>query len=203
MNDFWNKRYGTKEYVYGVKPNEFFKNQMAKLQTGKLLLPAEGEGRNAVFAAKNGWEVTAFDQSIEGKKKAEILAYENGVQIVYDLGTVEEIVCEQEYFDAVALIFAHFPKEKSEAYYRKISSYLRKGGILMMECFSEKHIRNQQENPGAGGPKDPSMLCNLEELKSVLHEFDFEIAEEVEIVLDEGLYHKGKADLIRIIAIKK
>lgn len=203
MDRFWNGRYNTKEYAYGVLPNVFFKNQIAKLQTGKLLLPAEGEGRNAVFAAKNGWEVTAFDQSIEGKKKAEILAFESKVKIHYDLGIVEEITYEPESFDAVALIFAHFPKEKREKHYHKISSYLKKGGALIMECFSEKHIRNQQENPYAGGPKDVSMLCDLEETKSELSEFDFEIAEETEIVLEEGLYHKGKANVIRILARKK
>lgn len=203
MDRFWNERYSTKEYVYGVLPNVFFKNQIAKLQTGKLLLPAEGEGRNAVFAAQNGWEVTAFDQSIEAKKKAEILAFHNNVQIYYDLGNVDKIEYPTDFFDAVALIFAHFPKEKRKKYYDKISSYLKKDGVLIMECFSDKHIDNQQENPYAGGPKDVSMLCNLEETKSELSEFDFEIAEETEIVLDEGLYHNGKANVIRIVARKK
>lgn len=165
MDNFWNQRYREKKYAYGILPNEFFKNQILKIKKGKLLLPAEGEGRNAVFAARNGWEITAFDLSIEAKKKAEILAFENEVKITYDLGSVEDTSYEPEYFDAAALIFAHFQKEKREEYYQKISSCLKKGGILIMECFSEKHLRNQQENPYAGGPKDASMLCSLEETK--------------------------------------
>ena len=69
MNSFWNERYSTNEYAYGTEPNEFFKSVLSKLEVGKLLLPGEGEGRNAVYAAKQGWHVTAFDTSIAGKTK--------------------------------------------------------------------------------------------------------------------------------------
>lgn len=203
MDHFWNQRYREKEYAYGMVPNEFFKSQILKINTGKILFPAEGEGRNAVYAAQKGWQVTAFDASIEAKKKAEILAFNNKVQMKYDLGSVEEINYEPESFDAIALIFTHFPKENREKYYRKISSYLKSGGILIIECFSEKHIRNQQENPNAGGPKEASMLCSLEETKKELPDFNFLMAEEAEIILNEGLYHIGKANVIRMVAEKK
>ena len=72
--DFWNERYAQKEFVYGTQPNTFFKEQLDKLDTGNILLPAEGEGRNAVFAASQGWDVLAFDISESGKKKAIQLA---------------------------------------------------------------------------------------------------------------------------------
>ena len=71
MREMWNKRYAQTDFVYGTEPNEFFEQQLLKLTPGKILLPAEGEGRNAVFAAKKGWEVYAFDSSIEAMKKAE------------------------------------------------------------------------------------------------------------------------------------
>lgn len=67
--NFWDERYKEKEYVYGISPNEFLKKELLKLKVGSILLPCEGEGRNAVFAAKNGWNVFAFDSSFEGKKK--------------------------------------------------------------------------------------------------------------------------------------
>ena len=60
MKEFWNSRYQEKEYAYGLEPNLFFKSELIKLIPGKALFPAEGEGRNAVFAAKSGWEVTAL-----------------------------------------------------------------------------------------------------------------------------------------------
>ncbi len=69
--EMWNKRYARTDFVYDTVPNEFFKQQLLKLTPGKILLPAEGEGRNAVFAAKKGWKVDAFDSSIEALKKAE------------------------------------------------------------------------------------------------------------------------------------
>jgi len=76
--DFWNERYAGDEFVYGREPNRFFEQEMKRLKPGKLLLPCEGEGRNAVWAARHGWEVSAFDQSSVGKQKAELLAREFG-----------------------------------------------------------------------------------------------------------------------------
>lgn len=69
MNDFWNERFAAKEYVYGTDPNSFYKEQLLLLETGSVLFPAEGEGRNAVYAAKLGWDVTAFDSSTEGNAR--------------------------------------------------------------------------------------------------------------------------------------
>jgi len=82
MTEFWNERYAAEEYAYGTEPNIFLKEILEQLTPGKILFPAEGEGRNAVFAAKLGWTVTAFDASTEGKRKAEMLASKNKVQII-------------------------------------------------------------------------------------------------------------------------
>src|SRR5680860_901350 len=107
MDDFWNERYGIEEYVYGTEPNQFYKEQLEKLSPGKILFPAEGEGRNAVFAAKQGWQVTAFDPSIEGKRKAEFLATKNDVTIDYQIDNYDSVDFEKESFDYIVLIFAH------------------------------------------------------------------------------------------------
>ncbi|HRN48956.1 MAG TPA: hypothetical protein PKW69_13045, partial [Niabella sp.] len=61
MKEFWNDRYSREEYSYGQLPNEFLKETLQKLKPGKILFPAEGEGRNAVFAASLGWHADAFD----------------------------------------------------------------------------------------------------------------------------------------------
>lgn len=66
----WNDRYRHSEYAFGEAPNEYCKAQIDKLPTGKAIFAAEGEGRNAVYAATLGWDVSAFDISIEGKKKS-------------------------------------------------------------------------------------------------------------------------------------
>ena len=82
----WDERYANDEYAFGIQPNEYFKEQLEKFDAGTILLAAEGEGRNAVFAARLGWKVFAFDISSEGKKKALHLAEKNNVTIDYQVG---------------------------------------------------------------------------------------------------------------------
>jgi 2-polyprenyl-3-methyl-5-hydroxy-6-metoxy-1,4-benzoquinol methylase len=87
MNDFggkfWDERYSTTEFIYGSEPNSFFKSELEKLASGKILLLGEGEGRNAVYTALNGWTVDAVDFSLKAKEKALQLAEENKVHINY------------------------------------------------------------------------------------------------------------------------
>src|SRR5688572_28635163 len=84
--DRWNDRYSKDEYAYGERPNNFLKEQLEKIKVGSILFPAEGEGRNAVFAATLGWNVSAFDISAEGKNKALRLAETHKVTIDYQVG---------------------------------------------------------------------------------------------------------------------
>ena len=106
---FWNERYVSKEYVYGKEPNTFFKDFIhQKLRIpGKLLLPAEGEGRNAVFAALNGYKVTAFDFSTDAKKKAQLLASEKNVSIEYLTSDISSFDFTPETFDVVGFLTPH------------------------------------------------------------------------------------------------
>src|SRR5690606_17589553 len=187
MKSFWDERYKKEQYAYGESPNEYLKNKLTDLQTGKVLFPLEGEGRNAVFAAKMGWQSFAFDQSGEGKKKAELLAVKSGVQIEYIVSDVENISFPENSFDALVLIYAHFPLNERKRYHQKLGSFLKKGGVLIMEGFSKKHIEFQNENPNVGGPKDIEMLYDFEELKSDFEEFSFTECYETEIELNEGL----------------
>jgi 2-polyprenyl-3-methyl-5-hydroxy-6-metoxy-1,4-benzoquinol methylase len=113
MQDFWNIRYNQKEYAYGTQANQFLKEQIKNLKPGKALFPAEGEGRNATYAAQLGWEVEAFDLSIEGKNKAENLAKHRNVLINYTVGDLENIHFEPNQFDLIVLIFAHFEASKN------------------------------------------------------------------------------------------
>ncbi|MEI9943030.1 MAG: class I SAM-dependent methyltransferase [Chitinophagaceae bacterium] len=102
--DRWNERYSSAEFAYGEEPNNYLKEQLEKLKPGTLLFPAEGEGRNAVFAAKLGWAVSAFDISEEGKNKALRLATANNVTIDYQVGELQSLNYHTEQFDAIALI---------------------------------------------------------------------------------------------------
>ena len=197
MNSFWNERYAVDAYVYGTEPNDFFKEELEKLTPGKILFPAEGEGRNAVFAATMGWEVTAFDSSTEGKKKAKKLAEVNGVNIQYEINDYDNIQFEPASFDCLVLIYAHMHPLKRKEYHKKLISFLKPGGKLILEGFSKKQIQNN-----TGGPRDVNMLFSTEELKSDFDGMARLSVEEITIILKEGQFHDGKADVIRIVGIR-
>lgn len=199
---FWDERYNQEEFVYGIQPNEYLKEKLNGRETGKILFVAEGGGRNAVFAAKLGWEVMAFDQSEIGKRKALQLAQKNDVSMDYHISDAEFFPLEASSFDAIALIYSHFPNEKRKHFHQKTSKALKPGGILILEGFSKEHSRNQTENPTAGGPRNPEMLWDLEELKSDFDGFDFLEAKSENVNLNEGNSHKGKASVVRIFAVK-
>jgi len=201
--DRWNDRYRNNEYAYGELPNNYFKEQLEKLIVGTLLLPAEGEGRNAIFAAKKGWSVSAFDISAEGKNKAERLARTNSVTIDYRVGLLESLDYGEGQFDVIALIYAHFPAGIKSLYHKTLDKYLRKDGLIIFEAFSKQHVHFVSKNDKVGGPKDIESLFSIEEIKSDFPNYVFKELEEIEIELSEGLYHNGKGSVLRFVAQKK
>lgn len=202
MKEFWNSRYSATDFAYGKEPNRFFAGEILKLKPGIALFPAEGEGRNAVFAAKLGWEVTAFDISEAGKSKALRLADEQNIRIKYEVLPLEEFDSEKESFDLIVLIFAHFPSEKRKAYHRHLIQFLRPGGIIILEGFSKVHIKFNSVNEKAGGPKDESMLFSKLELMEDFEGFEFLTCKEEIVSLEEGLYHSGESGVVRLFARK-
>lgn len=201
--DRWNQRYSNKEFAYGEEPNKYLKNELDKLKAGTILFPAEGEGRNAVYAAKMGWNVFAFDISVEGKNKAMKLAATNNVKIDYEVGELDSINYGQEKFDAIGLIYAHFPAAIKSHYHTILDKYLRRGGVIIFEAFSKKHLDYVQKNERVGGPKDIESLFSIEEIKVDFPNYDFEELVETEIELNEGLFHNGKGSVIRFVGRKK
>ena len=197
MSDFWNARFDTEDYVYGTEPNQFFKYQLQKLKPGKILFPAEGEGRNAVYAAKMGWEVYAFDSSSQARIKALKLAKKNNVIIQYEIDDFENIKFPENDFDCIVLLFAHFHPGKRNQYHKKSLSFLKPGGNLILKGFSKKQI-----NHLTGGPRNIELLFSKEELL-----FDFKPLSEINIeesdmLLNEGVFHQGTASVITLTGIK-
>ena len=207
MNDTWterwNDRYSNSAFAYGEEPNNFFKEQIEKLNPGTILFPAEGEGRNAVYAAKLGWKVAAFDISEEGRNKALKLAEANNVKIDYKIGALETLNYQPEQFDAIVLIYAHFPAEIKSQLHRTLETYLRKDGIVIFEAFSKKHLEYLAINDKVGGPKDIESLFSIEEIKADFPNYEIIQLEEIEIELNEGLFHNGKGSVIRFVGKKK
>lgn len=199
----WNERYSKSEFAFGEQPNEYLKEQLEKLPAGTILFPAEGEGRNAVFAAKHGWTVSAFDISIEGKKKAQRLAEANNVMIDYQVGELQTLNYHAGQFDALALIYAHFPADIKSLYHKTLDTYVRTNGIIIFEAFSKKHVDYLAKNETVGGPKETAMLFSIEEIELDFPNYEVIELVEKEIELNEGLFHKGTGSVIRFVGRKK
>ncbi len=200
---FWNERYSQPEYAYGEAPNGYLKQQLERLPAGAALFAAEGEGRNAVFAAKVGWQATAFDISHEGRRKALLLADKNNVAIDYHVGELEELDFEAGQFDALVLIYAHFPASIKSVYHQALDEHLRPGGTVIFEAFSKKHIDYILKNDKVGGPRDPDVLFSLEEIQTDFPNYDILELMETEVELHEGRYHNGYGSVIRFVGRKK
>ena len=196
-NDFWNKRYSEPEFAYGTKPNEFLKEQIAKLNPGTALFLGEGEGRNAVYAAKLGWQVDAVDFSSSAKEKALRLAKENNVTINYAVNDFDQYQFAKNQYDLVVMIFLHLPMGTNQIIFQGSISSLKTNGKLIIESFSKEQINNS-----SGGPKDIELLFSEKALLKLVLELKTELVESKTIHLDEGNYHKGQANVIRYVGVK-
>jgi cyclopropane fatty-acyl-phospholipid synthase-like methyltransferase len=199
----WNDRYKNDEFAYGEHPNNYLRDQLDKLSPGTILFPAEGEGRNAVYAAKHGWKVSAFDISIEGKKKADRLAETNNVELDYQVGELQNLKYASGQFDAIAFIYAHFPADVKSSYHKTIQNYLRSGGVIIFEAFSKQHLEYIARNEKVGGPKELAMLFSIEEIQTDFANYDIIELVEQEVELNEGAFHNGKGSVIRFVGRKK
>ncbi|GAB2683708.1 class I SAM-dependent methyltransferase [Mucilaginibacter koreensis] len=199
----WNERYSNSDFAYGEFPNEYLRKQLTKLTPVKILFPAEGEGRNAVFAAGLGWEVSAFDISGEGQKKAEQLARKNQVSIDYQVGELQTLGYFDEEFDAIALIYAHFPAAIKSQIHQALRPLLCKGGTIIFEAFSKNHLAYLNKNEKVGGPQDIESLFSIEEIQTDFANYEVIEIEELEVDLHEGLYHNGLGSVIRFVGRKR
>lgn len=203
MSVNWDERYSDTEFAYGKEPNAFFKEWIDPLEPGKILMPADGEGRNGVYAGTLGWKVTSFDLSREGKAKALRLAKEWGVSMDYLVGDFSDLQFDKESFDAIGLIYAHFPASKKSEFHKRLSSYLKPGGTVIFEAYSKKNLELRKKNPRIGGPTDLDMLFSSDEIMKDFIDYETIHLTEEKAVLEEGKYHQGVGSVIRFVGRKR
>lgn len=191
----WNERYSVDEYVYGTQPNDFLVKHFSALPTGRVLSLAEGEGRNAVFLAKQGYEVTALDASEVGLAKAIRLAEQNGVRIRTIHADLTHFDPGNSEWDGIVSIFAHIPGDARKRLYERIAASLRPGGVFLLEAYTPAQIGR-----GTGGPQLEDLLPNCEKLRNELVGMTFDHLEELERDVVEGKYHTGRAAVVQAIA---
>lgn len=197
MKQFWNDRYTESEFAYGKEPNQFLKEHIHLLPKGKVLFVAEGEGRNAVFASKNGYQVTAFDYSDSGRKKALALALENNVEIEYEVSDVLQLSYQKNSFDAIVFIFAHFPSDIRKEAHKELLGLIKPNGKVLFEAFEKEQICYT-----SGGPKDSTMLFSEDEVRNEFVDITFDFLKTELVILNEGPYHQGEGKVIRFIGTK-
>ncbi|MGB5027334.1 MAG: class I SAM-dependent methyltransferase [Chitinophagaceae bacterium] len=193
MQQFWDQRYVENETVYGNEPNKFFKLFIDLHKPGTLLLPGEGEGRNAVYAASKGWQVDAFDFSQVAREKALDFARGERVIINYELKNIADFKAGKQY-DAVGLIFVHLPEVLRRKFHQEVYNSIKPGGFMVLEAFAKEQAQLE-----SGGPRDATLLYDAPSLCNDFPFLHMLSCEQKEIFLDEGDYHKGKASVLRMI----
>lgn len=202
MKEFWNTRYAQEGYAYGTEPSVYFKQRLEGLPLGTVLFAAEGEGRNALYTAALGYKISAFDISEEGRKKALTLAKERRLDIDYRIGQLEELAYTKQSFDALVLIYAHFLAALRRKLHQQLTNLLCPWGWLILEALGKRDPEYVAENPSVAGPKDEQMLFSEKELAADFPNFEHIELLEQETTLDEGLYHRGRASVLRLFAKK-
>ncbi|SDG75239.1 class I SAM-dependent methyltransferase [Psychroflexus sediminis] len=200
MKEFWNERFSKDEFIYGKKPNSFLKSEIDKIsKRGIALFPLEGEGRNACYAAKQGWEVEAFDFSEAGKNKAMSLCNSQDVSISYDINKAEDFKFEENKYDLIALIYAHLNPELRKKFHKNVFKSLKPEGKVIVEAFHPNQLTGDYKS---GGPKNREMLYSLDMLEKDFRDLAESQGEELEIDLNEGQFHRGKGFITRFTGVK-
>jgi SAM-dependent methyltransferase len=195
----WDERYGAASYFYGTEPNDFLREHAAKIApTGDVLCLAEGEGRNAVFLARQGLRVVAVDQSATGLEKAAQLASGAGVQVTTVESDLGDYSIVPSRWDAIVAIWCHLPPQLRAAVHAQVVAGLKPGGLLLLEAY-----RPAQLAFGTGGPPTAELMPTLAQLRVELVGLELELAEELERDVQEGRGHSGPSAVVQVIARRR
>ncbi|MCM1129566.1 MAG: class I SAM-dependent methyltransferase [Alistipes senegalensis] len=195
----WDARYGREGYVFGMAPNAWLASQAHRFRPGmRVLLPADGEGRNSVWCAERGMEVEAFDLSPVGVEKAARFAKERGVQVRYAVASVEDWDWPEAVYDAVVLIFVNFatPAMRKRLFARCIKA-LKPGGLLLLQGYAVRQL-----DYGTGGPPSAEKLYTREMLEEAFAGMDILEMQDEDVELAEGKAHCGLSALMSVVAQK-
>lgn len=204
MNDapgeagLWESRYQSGADLFGAKPNAFFLEALQARPPGRLLLPGEGEGRNALAALRLGWEVCAFDLAPTARDRALDRAETQGKALTYELGALPKLpgaAAFSEPFEFIAVIFVHLPAAVRRAAHQALAARLAPGGTILIQSFAPK----QAANPSMG-PNSAARLASPGTLARDCRGLEVLRAQEREVVLDEGPLHSGPAFVVEFLA---
>lgn len=196
QQEFWNQKFSRDGFLYGLKPNSFIASKIKSFPANsKVLCLGEGEGRNAIFLAKKGFEVTAIDASDIGLSKLEQRAKEEGLNIKTICIDLNEWQAEEKY-DVIVASYLHMYEKDRDRLFDNIDESLKENAVFVGEFFSQNQL-----NYNSGGPRDKELLYKVEDFKTHYTFSEAEVKEQVTI-LDEGKGHQGEASVIRVVLQK-
>lgn len=194
----WNERYGQDEYYYGTDPNSFLVEHSAQFNNGaKVLCLAEGEGRNAVYLAKLGCDVTAVDSSQVGLNKLLSLAAKNGVAVKTICSDLNDFVFEEGRWDAVVSIWCHLPSVLRSKIHQEVVRCLKPNGFIILEAYTPDQLKFK-----TGGPQNPDLMPTLMKLESELTGLKVSFKKEITRTISEGVGHQGLSAVVQYLARK-
>jgi SAM-dependent methyltransferase len=191
----WNERYSAAEYVYGTEPNDFLAATATRIPPGRVLSIADGEGRNGVFLATLGYDVTTVDSSTVGLAKAQGLAASRGVSITTIAADLAEFVIAPDSWEGIVSIFCHLPPLLRQRVHQQVVRGLIPGGLYVLESYA-----GQQFGRGTGGPSSAELLQTLDALRAELAGLELLHAVEIERDIREGSHHDGLSAVVQVIA---
>ncbi|MEE4350353.1 MAG: class I SAM-dependent methyltransferase [Pacificimonas sp.] len=198
MSVNWDERYAGEDFAFGTEPNDFLAEHLDKLPKGRTLCLGEGEGRNAVYLAKNGYWPIAVDQSETGLAKARALAEKEDAAIKTFAADLAEYTHGINCWDGAISIFCHLPKAARQHVYEQLHAGLRPRGVFLLEAYRPAQL----DAPGKGGPSDAALLPTLAELEAAFEGWSILHGEEVTREVNEGSYHQGESAVVQFIARK-
>jgi SAM-dependent methyltransferase len=155
----WDERYSATEYLWTESANRFLVDEMAELPFGRALDVACGEGRNAVWLAERGWQVTGVDFSQVGIDKGRRMAADRGVHVDWVCADVTTWSAPESAFDLVVALYLQLPASERAAALRSAVRALAGGGTLLVVAHDLENLTS-----GTGGPQDPSVLYRPEDV---------------------------------------
>ncbi len=201
----WDDRYASDEYRFGTKPNRFLIECVSRLypgiqagyHTGRVLSLGEGEGRNAVYLAGLGFDVTAIDQSVVGLAKAQRLAAQRGVSITTITADLNEYVIQPAAWDLVIDFFCHMPAPERSLLHRRVIEGLKPGGAYILEIFTPAQL-----DLATGGPKTRDLVMTLEDARRELTGLDLRVARELTRPRDEDNPSTPLLAVLQVLGIR-
>ena len=194
----WNDRFSDKTYLYGTEPNDFLKEKHHHIPAkGRVLCIGEGEGRNAVYLAQQGYEVTALDASIVGLEKTKQLAQQKNVNVKTQHIDLAHYEFTPNHWDAVVSIFCHLPPQLRQKVHQAIPLTLKSNGVMLLEAY-----RPPQLELGTGGPKDPALFYSYEMIANDLQALTPLFLASVMRHIKEGVGHDGLSATVQFVGQK-